>query len=121
MGGQVLGPCGVFRGVGGDLCVIFSCSVWLYLVVSLTNDLWMFFSDIYVFISTRVMCSSPDYLQNWLSGAWYDLSSSSVGVAWRSPPISVVTMGNSDMISVCIHVRIFVKIVSFALVWSCGI
>ena len=59
-------------------------------------------------MSLGVICVSPDSLQNWLNGAWYDLISSFVGVALRSPPISVVTMGNSVMISVCIHVRISV-------------
>ena len=57
-------------------------------------------------ISLGVICVNLDSLQNWLSGAWYDLSSSSVGVAWRSPPISVVTVGTLDVISVCIYVRI---------------
>ena len=63
---------------------------------------------IYVCISLGIMCISPDSLHNWFRGAGCDLSSSSVGVAWRLPPISVVTMGNSVMISVCIHVRISV-------------
>ncbi len=67
------------------------------------------------------MCCSPVSLQNWWSGAWYDLWYVSVGVAWRSPPISVITAGNLDVISVIIHVRISVYIVSFALVWSYGI
>ena len=66
------------------------------------------FACIYMCISLGGMCISPDSLQNCLSGAWYDLSSSFVGMAWKSPPISVVTMGNLDMISVCIHVRISV-------------
>ncbi len=38
-----------------------------------------------------------------------------------SPPISVVTIENLDMISVCIHARISVYIVSFALLLSCDI
>ena len=63
------------------------------------------FAGIYVFISLGVVCSSPDSLQNWLSGAWYVLSASSVGVVWRSTPINVVTIGYLDMISVCSHVR----------------
>ena len=66
------------------------------------------FASIYVCISVGGICVSPDSLQNWLSGEWYDLSSSSVGVDWRSPHISVVTVGNLDVISVCIHVRISV-------------
>jgi len=41
----------------------------------------MFFAGIYVCISLGVICVSPDFLQNWLSGAWYDLSSPSIGVA----------------------------------------
>ncbi len=66
------------------------------------------FAGIYVCISLGVMCSSPDSLQDWLSGAWYNFRSFSVGLAWRSPPISVVTVGNLVMISVCIHVSISV-------------
>ena len=66
------------------------------------------FAGVYVFMYLGVICVSPDSLQNWLSGAWYDLSSPSDGVAWGSPPISVVTVGNLDMIFVCIHVRISV-------------
>ena len=54
------------------------------------------------------------------SGGWYDLSSSPNGVAWRSPPISVVIVGYLVMISVCIHVSMSVYIASFAFVWSCG-
>jgi len=65
-------------------------------------------AGIYVYISLGVMCISPDYLQNLFSGAWYDLSSSSVGVAWRSPPSSMVSMGHLNMISVYIHARISV-------------
>ncbi len=80
------------------------------------------FAGIYMCIFLVVMCSSPDSLQNWLSGAWYDLSFAFVGVAWKSLPISVVTVGNLVMIFVCIHVSISVYIVSFALIaWSCGI
>ena len=75
----------------------------------------------YVCISQGVICCSPDSMQKWWSGAWYDLSPPLDGVAWRSLPISVVTMGNLVMISVCIHISIYVYIVSFALVWSCGI
>ena len=65
-------------------------------------------AGICVCVSLGVICIRPDSLQNWLSSAWYDLMSSSVGVAWRSPPMSVITMGNLVMISVCIHVRISV-------------
>ncbi len=68
----------------------------------------MFFVGIYVCILLGVVCVSPDSLQNWLSGAWYNLSSSYVGMAWKSPPISVVTVGNLDVVSVCIHVRTYV-------------
>ena len=64
------------------------------------------FAGIYVFISLGIICRSPDSLQNWWSGVWYDLWSFSVGVAWRSPPISVVTVEYLDMISVFIHFRI---------------
>ena len=66
------------------------------------------FAGIYVYISLGVICYSHEYLQNWWSGACYDLWSFSVGVAWRSPPNIVVTVGNSDMISLLIHVRISV-------------
>ena len=66
------------------------------------------FAGIYVCMSFGVICFSPGSLQNWLSGAWYDLSSPSDGVACRSPPMSVVTVENLDMISACIHVRISV-------------
>ena len=59
-------------------------------------------------------------MQKSWSGGWYDLSSSFDGVAWRSPPISVVIVGYLMMISVCIHDSMSVYIVSLALVWSCG-
>ena len=65
-------------------------------------------AGMYVSISLGVMSFKTDSVQKWWSGAWYDLSSPFDGVAWRSPPISVVTMGNLVMISVCIHVRISV-------------
>ncbi len=65
-------------------------------------------ADIYMCISLGVIYCSPVSLHHWWSRAWYDLWSFSVGVAWRSPPISVVTVGNLDMISVFIHVRISV-------------
>ena len=64
------------------------------------------FAGIYVCMLLGVMCCSPDSLQNWCSGAWYDLWSFSVGVAWKYPPISVVTVGYLDMISLFIHVSI---------------
>ncbi len=66
------------------------------------------FAGIYVCMLLGSMCCSPDSLQNWWSGAWYDLWSFSIGVAWRSPPISVVTVGYLDMISLFIHVSISV-------------
>ncbi len=66
------------------------------------------FAGMYMCILLGVICDSPNSFQNWLSGAYYDLSSSSVGVAWKSPPISMVTVGNLDVIPVCIHVRISV-------------
>ena len=66
------------------------------------------FAGIYVCIPLGVICFSHISLQNWMSGGWYDLSSPSVGVAWRSPPIRMVTAGNLDVISVCIHVRVSV-------------
>ena len=62
----------------------------------------------YVCISHGVISCSPDSIQKWWSGVWYDLSSPFDGEAWRSPPISVVTVRNLVMISVCIHVRISV-------------
>ena len=62
-------------------------------------------AGMYVCISLGVIDYSPDSMQKWWSGAWYDISSPFDGVAWRSPPISVVTVGNLVMISVCIHVR----------------
>ena len=65
-------------------------------------------AGMYVFISQGGIRRSPEYVQKWWSGVWYDLSSPLDGVAWRSPPISVVTLGNLDMISVFIHVRISV-------------
>ena len=65
-------------------------------------------TGVYVCISLGVICCSPDSMQKWWSGAWYDLSSPLDEVAWRSPSISVVTVGNLVMISVCIHVRISV-------------
>ena len=64
------------------------------------------FAGMYVCISQGVMSFSADSAQKWWSGAWYDFSSPFDGVAWRSPLISVVTVGNLIMISVCIHVRI---------------
>ena len=66
------------------------------------------FAGIYVCISPGIMCCSPESLHNWWSGAWYDLWSFSDRVAWKSPSISVVILGNSDMISVFIHVSISV-------------
>jgi hypothetical protein len=66
------------------------------------------FAGRYVCISLGVIFWSPDSFQNWWSGAWYDLWLFSVGVAWRSPPICVVTVGYLDMISVFIHFRISV-------------
>ena len=63
------------------------------------------FAGVCVCISLGVICCTPEYLHNWWSGAWYDLCYFSVGVAWRSPPISVVTLENFDMMSVFIHVR----------------
>ena len=50
--------------------------------------------------SLGVMCWSPVSVQKLWSGGWYDLSSSFDGMAWRSPPISVVTVGYLVMISV---------------------
>ena len=97
----------VFRDVGGDRCVcvriVCSC-VWLSQEPVVYGCVCWYVS---VYIA-RVMCCSPMSLQNWWSGAWYDLWSFSVGVAWRSPPISVVTLGNFDMISLLIHVKISV-------------
>ena len=65
-------------------------------------------AGMYVCMSIGVICCSPDYMQKWWSGAWYDFSSPFDGVAWRSLPNSLVTMGNLVMISVYIHVRISV-------------
>ncbi len=65
-------------------------------------------AGMYVCISKGVKRRSSDSVQKWWSAAWYDLSSPFDGVAWRSPPITVVTVGNLVMISVCIHVRISV-------------
>ena len=73
-------------------------------------------AGIYVCISLGVTYCSPVSMQKWWSGAWYDRWSFSVGVAWRSPPSSVVIVGNSEMISMFIHVRISVWMLSFALV-----
>jgi hypothetical protein len=42
-------------------------------------------------------------------------------VAWKSPPMGVITMGYSDIISVCIHARNFVYCASCAFVCSYGI
>ena len=97
----------VFRGVGGHLCEYFRvvCGVFGCLKSQWSMDV---FAGIYVCISLGIICCSSVSLQNWRSGAWYDLWSFSVGVAWRSPPISVVTVRNLDIISVFIHVRIFV-------------
>jgi hypothetical protein len=39
------------------------------------------FAGMYVCILLGVICCIPDSLQKWLSGAWYDLSSFSAGVA----------------------------------------
>ncbi len=64
-------------------------------------------AGMYVCISHGVICCSPDSMQKWWSGAWYDLSSPFDGVAWRSSPISVVTAGNLVMISVCISLLEF--------------
>ncbi len=74
----------------------------------------------YVCKLMRVMGWSPVAVQKSCSGGWYDHLSSFDGVAWRSPPISVVIVGYLVMISVCIHVSMSVYIESFALVWSCG-
>ena len=59
----------------------------------------------YVCKLVRVMWWSPVAVQKSWSGGWYDLSSSFDGVAWRSPPNSVVIVWYLVMISVCIHVR----------------
>ena len=61
-----------------------------------------------VCISQGVIGCSPVSMQKWWRGAWYDLSSPFDGVDWRSPPISVVTVGNLVMIYLCIHVSISV-------------
>ena len=65
-------------------------------------------AGMYVCKLLGAMCRSPVSVQKLWSGVWYDLSSSFDGVAWRSPPISVVIVGYLVMISVCIHVRISV-------------
>ena len=80
-----------------------------------------FFAGIYVSVSFGVICFSPDSMQNWLCAAWKDVSSSSFGVAWRSPPMRMVIVGNLNMISVCIHVSISAYIVSGAFVRCYGI
>ena len=79
-------------------------------VVGCLHNQWSFddLAGIYVCMAFGVICSSPDSWQNWLIGAWYDLSSSFAGGAWRSPLMRVVTVGNLAIISVCIHVRISV-------------
>ena len=74
----------------------------------------------YVCMLVGVMCWSPVAVEKSWSGGWYGLSSSFDGVAWRSPPIRVVIEGYLVMMSVCIHVRMSEYIVSFSLVWSCG-
>ena len=65
-------------------------------------------AGMYVCILQEVKSRSSDFVQKRWSGAWYDLSSPFDGVAWRSPPISVVTVENLVMMFVCIHVRISV-------------
>jgi len=47
-----------YSGVWMVIFVFFSCSVWLYLVVSLTNDLWMLCWYICVYITEGYMFQS---------------------------------------------------------------
>ena len=92
-------------------------------VVGCLNSQWSMDvrAGIYVCKLFGVMWWSPAAVQKSWSGGWYDLSSPLDGVAWRSPPISVVIVGYLLMISLCIQVRMSLYIVSFAFVWSCGI
>ena len=84
-----------YYGVRVAMCVFMF--VWCVCVCVLCfTSQWSIavFAGICVCMSCVVICLSSDYFKNWLRGSWYDLLSPAVGVAWRSQPMMVFTVGS---------------------------
>ncbi len=105
----VLEPCGRCTSEYVWLCSCYmACSVMLLVISGGNSGLCVFFAGMKVYVSLGVICVRTVVSQNWqylLRAGWCDLSFFLSGVAWRSPPMSMVMSLWVVSMSCCIHVR----------------
>ena len=65
-------------------------------------------------------CVNSVFLQKVVSVGWCDLSFSCSGVAWKSPPMSMILCLCFGINSCWTHVRMSRYSFSCVLLWSCG-